>query len=185
MNEAQNLNLSLLSQKEIDTLVSFLLEKKNSLDSSVLSQSSIDKLIEIIRYDNNRRRQGGITHVPELEGSLADLVTVRQSMEQLCEIYVGIDDADDFLKITVKNTVDQQEMEITPATVNNNDEEQWGRCISPSTFAKLARALRVKYTADTYDIVCKRFAECIYGNQEHKIPLLYLPTNDLMIENLM
>lgn len=185
MNNAQNLNLSLLSQNEIDTLVNFLLDKKNFVDSSVLSQSSIDKLIELIRYDSNRRKREMFSSLPELDGSLADAVTVRQSTDELCELFCEVDEGNGFQKIMVRNTVNGQEMQVTPATISSDDDENWGKCVSPATFCKIARALDVKYTAETYDAVCMRFAECIFGDAEHKIPFLYLPDNTTMIQNLM
>ena len=46
MSNTQNSSFSLLNQKEIDSLIGFLSEQKNSLDSDVLSQKSIDKLIK-------------------------------------------------------------------------------------------------------------------------------------------
>ena len=48
MKDTLNPSYSLLNQKEIDALVEFLLEKKNSVDSDVMSQESIDKLIALI-----------------------------------------------------------------------------------------------------------------------------------------
>lgn len=185
MNDAQNLNLSLLSQNEIDTLVEFLVEKKNSVDSSVLSQESIDKLIELIRYNNNRRKQETFHSLPELDGSLADAVTVRESAEQLCELRCEADETDGFLKILVHNTENGREMVITPAMINEDDGPDWGRCVSPATFCKIARVLDVKYTAKTYDVVCKLFAECVFGDKEHKIPLLDLPIDAMMIQSLI
>lgn len=185
MNKAQNLNLSLLSQYEVDTLVEFLQENKDAVDSSVLNQRSVDKLIELLRYDNNRRKQEVISALPELEGSLANAVTVREDAGQVCEICFRVDEADGFIKILVRNTVNGKEMEITPAIVDSDDEVNWGRCISPIVFCRLASALDVKYTADTYEIVCRQYAECMFGDAKHKIPFLYLPSNAQMIQSLM
>ena len=44
-------NMSLLSQSEIDALIKFLNENKNSetLNGDILSQSSINKLIELVK----------------------------------------------------------------------------------------------------------------------------------------
>lgn len=184
MNEAQNLNLSLLSQYEVDTLVNFLMEKKDTVNSSVLSQRSVDKLIELLRYDKNRRRQEMISALPELEGSLAEAVTVRESAEQVCEIRCEMDDTDGFLKMTVHNQDNGKEMSLTPGIINEEDME-WGRCVSPANFCRLAIALNVKYTAETYEFVCKQFAKCIFGDAEYKIPFLYLPSNAFMIQCLI
>ena len=48
MSDTQNSSFSLLNQKEIDSLIGFLSDQKNSLNSDVLSQTSIDKLIKLI-----------------------------------------------------------------------------------------------------------------------------------------
>lgn len=184
MNETQNLNLSLLSQYEVDTLVSFLMEKKDTVNSSVLSQQSVDKLIELLRYDKNRRKQEVISALPDLEGSLAEVIAVRENAEQICEICCEVGETDGFLNMIVHNKENGQEMPITPALINEDD-TVWGRCISPATFCKLATALDVKYTAETYEMICKQFAKCVFGDAEHKIPFLYLPSNGLMIQGLM
>ena len=45
MENAQNQDFSLLSQSEIDTLIEFISDKRETVDSSVLNQASIDKLL--------------------------------------------------------------------------------------------------------------------------------------------
>ncbi len=184
MNETQNLNLSLLNQNEIDTLVDFLSSKSKSVDSSVLNQSSIDKLIQIIQYDNRRRKQDAFMSHADLSGSLKEAVTVRTEGE-VCEMLLVRDEDAERIHITVKNTVNGQSMEITPAIINEEDGDSWGRSIAPILFCKLALALDVKYNAATYEMVCKCFAENIYGDENHTIPYLYLPDNQLMLENLI
>lgn len=184
MNETQNLNLSLLSQNEIDTLVGFLSSKSKSVDSSVLNQSSIDKLIQIIQYDNRRRKQDAFMSYADLGGSLKEAVTVRTEDEP-CEMLLARDGDAGRIHITVKNTVNGQSMEITPAIINDEDGDSWGRSIPPVLFCRLALALDVKYSAATYESVCKCFAENIFGDEDHTIPFLYLPENQLMLENLI
>lgn len=188
MNDVQDINLSLLSQREIDTLVDFLLDKKKSVDSSVLSQSSIDKLIELIRYNNDRRKKSSFGDIPEIDGALADVVTIRENEEQLCEFRFEKDAENEknFCKMSVYNRANGKEQVITPALLNKGEEVlDWGRCITPALFCKLARALNVKYTAQTYDAVCQGFAEWIYGDAEYKLPSCYLSDNEAMIRNLI
>ena len=185
MNEAQNLDLSLLSQYEVDTLVNFLLEKKDTVDSSVLSQKSVDKLIELLRYDKHRRKQELVSALPDLERALADAVTVRENARQLCELCCEVGGADGFLKLSVMNKENGQAMQITPTVINSDDDAEWGRCMAPATFCRLASALGVKYTTDTYEAVCKQFAECMFGDAECKIPFLYLPSNAEMLKGLI
>lgn len=185
MNETKNLNLSLLNQGEIDTLVGFLLSQSDSVGSSVLNQDSIDRLIQLIQYDNRRRRQEAFITYGDLEGGLKDAVTIRQSEGELCEILLERDDADGNIHIMVKSTVSGQSMEITPSTINEEDGDIWGRSLSPVLFCRIALALDTKYTAATYESVCKAFAENVFGDEGHKIPFLYLPDNQLMLGNLM
>ncbi len=185
MNEAQNLSLSLLSQEEIDTLVSFLLEKKNSVDSSVLNQVSIDKLIELIHYDNMRRKQEVFTTYTELEGDLRDVVTVRGQKGDVCRMSCEKAADTGYITIQVINDTSGESMVLTPSSINEGDGEEWGKCIVPALFCKLAVALDVKYTVDTYESICQSFAEEFFGDGEHKIPFFYLPGNELMLKNLL
>ena len=46
-------NFSLLSQEEIDTLIAFLSEKSNFVESEVLSQDSIDKLACLVSFQRD------------------------------------------------------------------------------------------------------------------------------------
>lgn len=54
MASTNNANFSLLSQNEIDVLVKFLLEKKETLGTDVMNQKSIDKLIMLIQTDHEK-----------------------------------------------------------------------------------------------------------------------------------
>lgn len=186
MNNAKNLNLSLLSQSEIDTLVSFLLDKKNSVDSSVLSQSSIDKLIDLIRYDSTRRRKEATSAMSFVKEDLLDALNIREDSDQLCELRCDYDSNGDYITLMVYNTVTSQETEVTPAIIiGGDDDETWGRCISPSLFAQMARALGAKYTQKTYDFVSALFCDCMYGDVAHTIPMIYLPDSGVQAECLI
>ncbi len=187
MNNAKNLNLSLLSQSEIDTLVSFLLDKKNSVDSSVLSQSSIDKLIDLIRYDSTRRKKEGTsTTMSFVKEDLLDALNIREDSEQLCELRCDYDSNGDYIVLIVYNTVTEQETEVTPSIIFGGDnDETWGRCISPSLFAQMAKTLGARYTQKTYDFVSAQFCDCMYGDVAHTIPMIYLPDSGTQAECLM
>ena len=75
MANVQNQDFSLLSQSEIDTLINFINDKREGVDSSVLNQESIDKLLEMLRFNNGRAKKEEILHMGEVEGTLADLIT--------------------------------------------------------------------------------------------------------------
>ena len=53
MSDIQKPSFSLLNQKEVDALVDFLNDKRNSINSDVMNQNSIDKLITLITGDSN------------------------------------------------------------------------------------------------------------------------------------
>lgn len=78
MENAQNQDFSLLSQSEIDTLIEFISDKRETVDSSVLNQASIDKLLEMLRFNDGRAKNEEILTIGEVSGALAELVTVRQ-----------------------------------------------------------------------------------------------------------
>ena len=63
MANVQNQDFSLLSQSEIDTLINFINDKREGVDSSVLNQESIDKLLEMLRFNNGRAKKEEILHM--------------------------------------------------------------------------------------------------------------------------
>lgn len=185
MSDTQNKDFSLLTQVEIDTLIDFLTEQKEGgVGSSVLSQTSIDKLIELLRLNEIRRKRDALKSASEVAGALSHLINIRQG-EELCELTVVVDEAEDCVKLVVSNTEDGRQMEITPEILNEGDGSSWGRCIPPTTVSKLARVLGVQYTTQTYEAVCARYAQCLFGDASHKIPYIYLPDNAEAIENLI
>ena len=119
-----------------------------------------------------------------MAGTLSDLINIRQG-EELCELTVVVDETEDCVKLIVSNTEDGRQMEITPEILNEGDGSSWGRCIPPMTVSKLARVLGVQYTTQTYEAVCARYAQCVFGDASHKIPYIYLPDNAEAIENLI
>jgi hypothetical protein len=182
MSDKQNMNLSLLTQSEIDTLVGFLIEKKDGVDSSVLSQTSIDKLIELLRFDERRRKTVVLEESIPLDGAMADLVRVRGSEEDVCELCCEVGDV---LTLSVTNRQNGNSMELTPEMINEGDGSDWGRCMPPLTLNKLARALDVKYSTQTYENVLQRYAECLYGDGTKQLPVVYLPVDEDLIKTLL
>lgn len=185
MSDSKNLNYSLLSQKEIDTLIGFLMETKSDMESSVLSQESIDKLIRLIRYDTRHRNQEVFSAMMALEGKLLNKITIRKSSDEVCELLYEKASPDSFIKLSVVNRSTGESMEITPEIVEEEKDPDWGLCIAPITFCQLAQALGVKYTAQTFEIVCGHFAERMYGASEYKIPSIYMPASEDMISGIL
>lgn len=185
MSDTQNKNFSLLTQAEVDTLIDFLTEQRDgAVESSVLNQTSIDRLIELLRLNEIRRKRDALKSVSEVAGALAGLISVRQG-EELCELTVSVDEAEDCVKLIVVNREDGRQMEIMPELLNEGDGDSWGRCVPPIIVSKLARVLGVKYTTQTYEAVCERYAQCLFGDASHKLPYTYLPDNAETIENLI
>jgi hypothetical protein len=182
MSDKQNMNFSLLTQSEIDTLVGFLLEKKNGVDSSVLSQASIDKLIQLLRFDEKHRRAIVLEESSPLDGVLSEIVTVRGDKDSVCELRC---DMGEEITLSIVNGADGSSMDLTPEMVNEGDGAKWGKCIPPLTLHRLARALQVRYTAQTHEDVCQRFARCLYGDETTVLPSLYLPEDDELLETLL
>lgn len=184
MANVQNKDFSLLSQSEIDTLIDFINDKREGVDSSVLNQESIDKLLEMLRFNDGRAKKEEILHMGEVEGSLADLVTVRHG-EDVCALEYSVDETNDFVRLEVVNTVTGERMEITPDMFNEGDGECWGHCIAPLVLHRMVRALEVKYTTDTYEALCRRYAKYIYGDASRKLPFLFMPGNRENIGNIL
>lgn len=183
MNANQNQNFSLLTQDEIDTLVSFLIDKKNAVNSDVMNQQSIDKLIFLITHDR-RQLMSMLDPLSCIDTEYLFKKNFRQNDQEICELRVSIVE-NDYLKLTAHNLTTNQDLEITPAIMSDNDAETWGRCLPPVTFNRLAKNLGLKYTAETYKLICNQFARINYDDEDHAIPVLHLPTNDLVMETLM
>ncbi len=180
MKEEQNSNYSLLSQEEIDTLVRFLLDTKEAVNSSVLSQNSIDKLIELLRFDNTLREQDAFDPLSKLNSSILTSLGFQKEMLLKNELCCHVAE-DGFIRLTAFNEETQKEVEITPRTLNQGDEDAWGTNISPIVFVRLSEVLEMHFSKETYQTVCQRFAKVTYGDADHKIPALYLPDNRYLL----
>lgn len=180
----QNKDFSLLTQEEIDTLIGFISDKRGEMDSSVLSQDSIDKLLELLKFSDGRGKKEEILNIGEVQGALADLVAVRKA-DEVCTLEFSVDDTTDFIHLEIANTETKERMDITPEMFNPGDGDVWGHCIAPLVLHRMARALNVKYTTDTYEALCKRYAKYIYGDENRKLPFLFMPGNRENIGNIL
>lgn len=184
MNSNQNQSYSLLSQEEIDVLVTFLTAKKSSVNSDVLSQQSIDKLIYLITNDRQRIMRDLFDPLASIDPELLIKLNFRKNNEEHCELRYDMDENTGFIKLTAFNPETGAALELTPNTLAENDTKDWGTCISPSLFNRLARALSLKYTTETHEKVCANFAKVIYGDPEHPISEIHLPVNNNLLEAL-
>lgn len=183
MNSNQNQSYSLLNQEEIDVLVKFLTDKKNSVHSDVMNQNSIDKLIYLITNDR-QQLMNILDPLVCVDPELLENNGFRKGDDELCELRCSVAD-NGYLKLTAYNTETDASLEITPALFNTDDTEDWGKCISPMTFNRLAKALKLKYTTETHKNICSVYAKTIFGDENHSVSSIHLPTKSGLLETLM
>lgn len=184
-NKVKNINYSLLSQEEIDILVKFLMDKKSSLDSSVMNQKSIDRLIQMLLDDSDHIQRVVFDPMAHVDATLLDSLNFRKDCGQECELCVDIDSQSRQLVLTLHNAATGKDMQITPDTIAENDGANWGYSISPSLFIRLAGALCVKCSRETYESVCLIFARNVLGDEKARIPSFYLSDNESLLEVLL
>ena len=186
-------NMALLSQSEIDTLISFLSSEKDKsgVGSEVLSQDSIDKLISLIKTGNAASEQFAV-NLPVSTSEDAKIIDFfkkadktysdKATYELLFEKKRG--------KISVngKNTQSGALVPIRPCDVADGapaSEDNWGACIMPSMFDLIATYFHIKYTKDTMDVVCSTFAKVMFGKEDATIPAVYLPAKNVAGANVV
>lgn len=178
MNKILN-NNTLLSQKEIDTLVQFLTRQNNNIQEVVLSQDSIDKLIALLRNTGELN--------PDVFELSHDMLESVSSLEGYL-LYCNIDSNTKFITIYARNSTGTT-VKITPAGLtageNVNGGTEWGYCIEPAVFDKIATSFKLKYTSTEYENVCRNFSMHRYGNEFAIIPTLYLPTQQSLAANMI
>jgi hypothetical protein len=185
MRQDKNKSFSLLNQEEIDTLVKFLTEKKNAVDSDVMSQTSIDKLITLIQTDNERLALSSSLSFDSLNATLLERLHFRNTLEEVCELRCVANAETGFLELAIVNLETEQTLVLTPKMFDEEDTEDWGFCLTPSYFNHIAQSLSLKYTQKTHDFVCSTFAKINYGSSEHKISDLFLPNSSALVECLL
>lgn len=182
-NRNNNDSFSLLNQQEIDSLIRFLTEKKNAVDSDVLSQNSIDKLITLIQTDRDRITLSTLLTYGNINNAV--LKDFRTEDQEPCQLQFGLNQDSRFAELTIYNPATEKTMLLTPRQLDQNDTEEWGLSIPPSVFIHIALGLELKFTQATYDAVCDAYAANTFGSSDHKIPEIMLPDNDLLVECLL
>lgn len=189
--------MTLLSQKEIDTLVAFLTAKRKEISNEVLSQRSVDKLIQLIRSsDLTKVRLDPIfpIGIAEEDGKEKDVLgnlKIREDSNQVCELILKIDTETDYIQLYAYNTTTKKEFKITPSssirvTVDEEDDtSEWGFSIAPIVFDIIASVYQLKYSTKVYEEVCARYALKNYGDEEYEIPVLFLPAINKAVDKLV
>ena len=63
-----------------------------------------------------------------------------------------------------------------------DDNSSWGYAISPIQFVDVAKVFQLKFSKETYENVCKRFAEKNYGDEAYEVDDFFLATGrDLLV----
>ena len=157
-------NFSLLTQEEIDILVSYLTGNNKQVESQVLTQDSIDKLIHLMRKYRigENKSQDGLTNI----NAVSDVLGGEKDwyLEVLFE-------ENAFLQLYAKKQ--EKMVKITPRGYSAGcfveDESQWGYAISPGKFCSVASVYGLSFTKATYEKVIKRYAKINFGDENYAL----------------
>ncbi len=187
-------NRVLLSQAEIDTLLSFLLDNKSNVYSDVMDQSSIDKLISILQSrESFRFRFDSMLPAGARKGNYTSLVLDDNEnigdRAKECRLDFEIKD-NNFISVFCINQTSGHRFVISPSCIEqlryfSDKSSQWGFCIPPIIFDTIASMLGVTYTRVTYEAICERFSTICFGSSSAAISPIYLPSDASLIENLV
>lgn len=176
MNESK----TLLTQNEIDTLISFLQSRDETPIGSVLDQGSIDKLVEIIKFNNNN----GIFFEKEMSLDFSDesfvSITDEQGQPIDTESYaIAFNKAGNgFINIFCTDEASGKVIPLSPSCLSQkkfvNDDEKWGLAVSPHILIGLSKLFNVKCDAATLSKAEKEFAKLVYGDENATIAEYYL-----------
>lgn len=184
-----NENMTLLSQVEIDTLVDFLMEKKQDVNNNVLNQDSIDRLIHLIRttHINNVRSGSSIASSKE-NNRIKTVMKIRTNESQICELKINVLE-NGFLDLIIVNQSTGNTYKVTPngasEMIISDDDSQWGRCISPYTFVDISDAYSAKFSEETYGQLCSIYAKVKFGDSDYQLPAFFLPEEGTVAQLLL
>lgn len=176
-------NKALLSQSEIDALVSFL-KTKEKIGGEVLNQSSIDRLVEILTDAKAEDGASGRFYGNAVLSVEKDIAVQREQ----CTLLYEKDDKN-FAHIVCENSVTGTRYEITPESLTQSClvetmGESWGFAIMPVLFDLAAMQLQVRYTAEVFAKVCGDYAKLLFGDENVELPNVYLPTAARILDNI-
>ena len=109
-----NENMTLLSQTEIDTLVDFLMEKKQDVNNQVLNQGSIDRLIHLIRTTHLKNVRAGSSIAANIEKNrIKTAMEIRTEENQICELTI-LELENGFVDVIIVNQSTGNTYKVTP-----------------------------------------------------------------------
>ncbi|MBD5089581.1 MAG: hypothetical protein HDT30_12385 [Clostridiales bacterium] len=170
-------NFSLLSQEEIDSLVSYLKGNTKTVESKVLNQESIDKLIMMMQTFR------GIT----TEKKNVRAIKTVLSGDKTWELQILVNENTNYIELYA--TEGSRQEKITPESFLNgcflDDDSQWGFSISPTIFCNVASLYGIRFTKETYEQVVRQFAKVNYGTSDYSVPAFYLADSKVLSMNLL
>lgn len=181
MDQNKNMSFSLLSQEEIDTLIRFLTDKKNTVNNDIMSQESIDKLIRLIATDGEHLVLNPFVSLGNINPTFLENINFRKNADELCELRYSVNSENNYLELFVDNKESGETLQITPRSFNDNDSEYWGYAITPARFVQTAYALSVNFSQDTYDSIYQLYAKINFGAENYNLPEIYLPDNSILV----
>ena len=171
-------NMSLLSQSEIDALITFLNENRNndSIGGDTLSQSSINKLIELVKSIPSLDKNV-LLNTAAIKADASSFFSDKNNVKDYELAFKTNDDGQ--INIFACNVETNDIITIYPAMISSTDTENfpetWGSCMSPNTFHRISELLKVKYSTETFSDLKALFAKKMYGSADAVIPAFYLP----------
>lgn len=171
-------NMSLLSQDEIDALITFLMDKKDSdsISGDILSQSSINKLIELVKAIPSLNKNV-LLNTAAIKADASSFFANKNNGKGY-ELSFKLDDKEQLI-ICACNVETEDIITITPLMISSSEmpnlPDTWGVCMSPNTFHCIAKILDLHYSDETFKAVSTLFAKKMYGSADVSIPAFYLP----------
>nr|WP_315101837.1 hypothetical protein [uncultured Catonella sp.] len=170
-------NMSLLSQNEIDALISFLNYNKNNnpISGDILSQNSINKLIELVKSIPSLDKNV-LLNTAAIKADASSFLADKKDINGY-ELTFKIDENKQVILFACNVKTDDI-IKVSPQmiTFSNSDNypKTWGTCISPATFCFIARLLKLGYSDETLANISSLFAEKMYGSADAVVPAFYL-----------
>jgi len=173
-------NKTLLSQQEIDTLISFLQENRNVPIGTVLDQDSIDKLIETIKYNN----ANGIYFDKEFSSSIIakdKSAFINDSNGIALDIagcsLVTETAENGFVRLYCLDNGTGLKYRISPACLSEGkyleDDSEWGLAVSGHTLNEVAKLFSIPVAKEVIETANRNFAKLIFADENAALPAYY------------
>lgn len=170
-------NKTLLTQQEIDTLVSFLQQNTDVLIGSVLDQESIDKLIKLVQYNNKNGIffTKDLTENVSISGERAFISDEAGNAINTSECKLVCELADNgYFRIYCDDAASGKRYKLTPSCLEEKryfeDDSEWGFAVPSRTLAQISQLYNIPCTKDSLDFAEKTFAKVMFGDENAQVP---------------